>query len=191
MSRSASYEVEGMADTTGPSDGRFGYMKISPRLATVVFFFIVPFPVTIVIPGFMTGWQFNTPFLDVPTTRWIGAVMVLFGLLLLCESIIRFAKVGRGTPSPLMPTATLVVTGAYRCVRNPMYLGATSVIIGQAYLFGRTTVLLYGAMIALAFHGFVLLYEEPTLRKRYGAEYARYCQHVPRWIPRVIPWHPT
>ena len=113
---------------------------------------------------------------------------MLLGLPLLFESLVRFARVGRGTPSPLMPTERLVVTGAYRFVRNPMYIGATLVVLGQALLFGSTAVLLYGAIMACAFHAFVIGYEEPTLRKRYGAEHARYCEHVPRWVPRMAPW---
>ena len=59
-------------------------------------------------------------------------------------------------------------------------------IIGQGLLLGNALVLLYAAVVWTAFHGFVLLYEEPKLRKTYGAKYEAYCARVPRWIPRAV-----
>ena len=35
---------------------------------------------------------------------------------------------------------------------------------------------------------FVLLYEEPTLREMFGAEYEEYCRNVRRWLPRLRAW---
>ena len=160
----------------------------SPALWTMLFFLVVPFPATLVIPWAITGWRFDEPFLGWPMTRGMGAAAVLVGLSLLAENLWRFARVGRGTPSPLMPTENLVTSGAYRFVRNPMYVGAVLVVLGQAVMFGSRAVLLYGGVLACAFHLMVLLYEEPTLRKRHGTAYARYRERVPRWIPHMIPW---
>jgi protein-S-isoprenylcysteine O-methyltransferase Ste14 len=81
-----------------------------------------------------------------------------------------------------------VVTGLYRYVRNPIYVALVAVILGQAVLFGDWRLLLYGALVFVAFHIFVLAYEEPTLRESFGAEYESYCANVPRWIPRLTPW---
>ena len=162
----------------------------SPAFWTMLFSLVVPFPVTLVVPWAITGWRFDEPFLGWPMTRGMGAAAVLVGLPLLAENLWRFASVGRGTPSPLMPTESLVTSGAYRFVRNPMYVGAVLVVLGQAVMFASLTALLYGGALACAFHLMVLLYEEPTLMNRYGAEYARYCQGVPRWIPRTKPWIP-
>ena len=36
---------------------------------------------------------------------------------------------------------------------------------------------------------FVLLYEEPHLRKMFGAEYEEYCRNVRRWVPRMRAWN--
>jgi len=66
-----------------------------------------------------------------------------------------------------------------------MYLAVVSIIIGQGLLFGNASALVYSAVVWAAFLGFVLLYEEPKLRKTYGAEYDAYCARVPRWIPRI------
>ena len=77
-----------------------------------------------------------------------------------------------------------MVSGFYRFVRNPMYVAVTALIFGQAVLFASWGVALYGVLIAAAFHTFVRLYEEPTLREAYGQEYVAYCAATPAWIPR-------
>jgi protein-S-isoprenylcysteine O-methyltransferase Ste14 len=93
-----------------------------------------------------------------------------------------------GTPAPIAPTQNLVVTGLYRYVRNPIYVALVAVILGQAVLFGDWRLLLYGALVFVAFHIFVLAYEEPTLMESFGAEYETYRANVSRWIPRLTPW---
>ena len=85
----------------------------------------------------------------------------------------------------MAPTRTLVVGGFYRFVRNPMYLAVAALIFGQAVLFASWGVALYGVVVVAAFHTFVILYEEPTLRRSYGEEYAAYRAATPRWIPRL------
>jgi len=113
----------------------------------------------------------------------------LAGLPLLLDSFARFALKGLGTPAPVFPTRHLVVSGLYRYVRNPMYLAVAAVIVGQALLFGDVRVLEYGVFVCLGFHMFVLLYEEPALRRTFGAEYETFCANVDRWIPRLRAWH--
>ncbi|HEX8826494.1 MAG TPA: methyltransferase [Xanthobacteraceae bacterium] len=69
-------------------------------------------------------------------------------------------------------------------LRNPMYLGVLAVIAEQALLLGDARLLVYGAIIWLASHIFVV-YEVPTLRRCYGAAYTDYCAQVPRWLARL------
>jgi protein-S-isoprenylcysteine O-methyltransferase Ste14 len=76
----------------------------------------------------------------------------------------------------------------FRYVRNPMYVAVLSLILGQALVFGSVRVFAYGFAVWAAFYLFVLVYEEPTLRKTYGAEYEQFCANVPRWIPRLRLW---
>ena len=102
----------------------------------------------------------------------------------------RRAGKGLGTPAPVFPTRHLVVSGFYRYSRNPMYIAVVSVILGQGLVFGSFRLLEYGALVWLGFHLFVLTYEEPVLRKTFGAEYDNFCAHVPRWLPRLRPWQP-
>ncbi len=95
-----------------------------------------------------------------------------------------FALIGGGTPAPIAPTKILVVKGLHRFVRNPMYIGVGLVIGGQAWLFHSLHIAIYMTCMLLTAHLFVVFYEEPTLRKRYGEEYDRYRASVPRWIPK-------
>ena len=63
-----------------------------------------------------------------------------------------------------------------------MYVGVLCVIFGWAALYHSTTIALYGVCVWIGFHLFVLLYEEPHLRRLFGDAYARYCSAVGRWL---------
>jgi len=76
----------------------------------------------------------------------------------------------------------------YRYMRNPMYLAVSSMVFGQGLLFGSVPLLKYGLAVVVGFHLFVLLYEEPALRSKFGKEYEDYCRNVGRWWPRLQPW---
>src|SRR5262249_8902167 len=117
-------------------------------------------------------------------------ILIVAGGLALVECFGRFALQGIGTPAPVFPTRHLVVKGLYRYVRNPMYVAVVSAILGQALLFGDPRLLVYAALIWLAFHAFVLAVEEPMMRRSFPAEYADFCANVPRWVPRLRPWRP-
>ena len=95
---------------------------------------------------------------------------------------------GIGTPAPAAPTERLVVDGAYRYVRNPMYLAVATVILGQALLLRQVVLLIYEGLVGVAVTAFVHGYEEPALGARFGEEYEAYRRAVPRWRPRLRPW---
>jgi len=155
-------------------------------LATAVFLCLAPGTVAGLIPFWISRWQFEPPFFGFELVRWLGALLIALGAAILLESFGRFAVEGLGTPAPVLPTQHLVVRGFYRYVRNPMYVAVVSIIIGQGLLLGNVYLLVYAAVVWAAFFGFVLAYEEPKLRKTYGAEYEAYCRRVPRWIPRPL-----
>jgi protein-S-isoprenylcysteine O-methyltransferase Ste14 len=157
----------------------------SAILGTFIFLFVAPGFVAGVVPWWITRWKFQPELLNSGLLRWIGAVLLLIGAGIVLDSFARFAMQGLGTPAPVLPTSHLVITGLYRYVRNPMYVGVAAAIFGQALLFGSRELLLYGALVWLAFHLFVYLYEEPTLRRTFGEEYKKFCREVPRWIPRL------
>lgn len=123
--------------------------------------------------------------------RWamgIGALLIATGTVPLLESIVRFVRVGRGALVPTVPTEHLVVSGLYRFVRNPMYVGVLTVIGGEALLFWNQRLAGEWLVVALGFHLFVVGYEEPKLLQTFGDEFAEFREHVPRWIPRLTPW---
>jgi protein-S-isoprenylcysteine O-methyltransferase Ste14 len=117
--------------------------------------------------------------------RVTGGILIAVGAAAILVAFTQFAIQGRGTPAPPAPTEHLVVRGLYRYVRNPMYLAVLAVICGQALLLGRPVLFSYGIAVAAAFIAFVYGYEQPTLDRRYGAEYRAYRQAVPGWWPRL------
>jgi protein-S-isoprenylcysteine O-methyltransferase Ste14 len=157
-------------------------------LGSALFFVLVPCVLAGLVPWWITHWQFRPAFLGVEPIRYLGVLLILAGVPGLVDSFAQFALKGLGTPAPIAPTQHLVVTGLYRYVRNPMYVAVTAVIFGQALLFGDRRLLIYGALFWLACHIFVIAYEEPTLRRTFGAEYEEFRANVPRWIPRWSAW---
>jgi protein-S-isoprenylcysteine O-methyltransferase Ste14 len=162
--------------------------RIGPLVGSFVFFWIAPATVAGWIPYLLTGWQVQAPLLGFPAGRGVGLALAAAGLAGVLECFARFAVQGRGTPAPVAPPEILVVTGLYRHVRNPMYVAGLTVIAGQALLLGSVLLLAYAGAVWLAFHTFVLAYEERALRRRFGTSYERYRANVPRWLPRVRPW---
>ena len=151
---------------------------------------IGPGPAVVLVPWLLTRWEIGDPLLGIDALRVLGAVLVVAGLPVLLESIVRFVRKGRGTLTPAVPTEHLVVSGLYRYVRNPMYVAVVTMIVGQGLLFGSVPVLVWAAALWIVFTAFVMLYEEPTLRRTFGAEYEAYCSQVRRWVPRVTPATP-
>jgi protein-S-isoprenylcysteine O-methyltransferase Ste14 len=145
-------------------------------LGSTVFFFAAPCVVGGVVPWWVSGWA--------APRFWPGFVVVAAGAIVVLRAFVRFVREGRGTPAPVAPTEELVVGGDYRFVRNPMYVGVVSAILGQALVFLDLRVLLYGVLAWAVMASFVRWYEEPVLRQRYGAQYENYCKTVPAWLPR-------
>jgi protein-S-isoprenylcysteine O-methyltransferase Ste14 len=123
--------------------------------------------------------------------RWLAALPSVLGFAVALRCIWDFGWTGRGTPAPMAPPQRLVVVGFYRFVRNPMYLGFAVGWIGLWVVFGHANpgVIAAVATAALAVHLFVIFYEEPTLRGKFGADYEEYCRDVRRWWPRARGWN--
>jgi protein-S-isoprenylcysteine O-methyltransferase Ste14 len=154
-------------------------------LGSSLFFVLAPCVVAGFVPWWLTRWTIRPALFGLETLRYFGGALVAIGVAIVLDCFRRFAWEGRGTPAPIAPTETLVVSGIYRYVRNPMYVGVVAAVIGQALWFGDHGLLAYATAVWLGFHTFVVLYEEPTLRRRYGMSYESYCRSVPRWIPRL------
>jgi len=162
--------------------------RASAIAGSVLFLLLAPGTVAGLVPWWISRWRTLPPFFGFTAVRLVGVVWIVAGLPVVLDSFARFALEGMGTPAPVAPPQRLVVGGLYRYVRNPMYVGVLAVILGQGLLLGDARVLSYGAVVWLSFHLFVLGYEEPALRRKFGADYLNFCANVPRWIPRLKPW---
>jgi len=123
--------------------------------------------------------------------RPLGWIVVALGAVVGLPCVWEFAWRGLGTPAPFDPPRKLVITGPYRYVRNPMYLGMGVALLGFAIVFPHGAAIFLGEL-AVAFvlvFAFIVVYEEPTLRGLFGADYVEYCRNVRRWIPRLSPWY--
>ena len=144
---------------------------------------------TVLVPGTVAGYL---PLLiagetgsHAPTVvRALACIPGLIGVTIYLWCVWDFATFGRGTPAPVDAPKRLVVRGLYRFVRNPMYVGVLSVILAWVLYTGSLRLLLYGAAVATLFQLFVVLYEEPALRRAFGEDYERYTARVARWWPR-------
>jgi protein-S-isoprenylcysteine O-methyltransferase Ste14 len=115
-----------------------------------------------------------------------GMIVTLAGVAVMVWCVASFATAGKGTPAPFDPPRRLVVRGPYRYVRNPMYVGAIIGLIGASLYFRSLALLGYTAVFWLAAHTFILMHEEPALRRSFGDDYAGYCRAVHRWRPRPV-----
>jgi len=115
----------------------------------------------------------------------LGILATAVGASLAIWCILTFVFVGSGTPAPFDPPRRLVVRGPYRMVRNPMYLGAGLALGGAALFYQSGALSTYTGLFLILTHLFVRLYEEPTLRRTFGDDYAAYCRQVGRWLPML------
>jgi protein-S-isoprenylcysteine O-methyltransferase Ste14 len=154
-------------------------------LKTLLHTLLLPCTLIVWLPlMFMGGWRGAVADARGGAPSVFGAALVCLGLFVFVWCTRDFITKGRGTPNPLDPPKIVVARGPYRWVRNPMYVCATLMIFGQSLILRSTTLLLYSLAVLLGFHLFVTLYEEPALRRRFGASYEDYCRTVPRWLPR-------
>jgi protein-S-isoprenylcysteine O-methyltransferase Ste14 len=112
-----------------------------------------------------------------------GLLVLVTGLIVACWCMWAFIFIGRGMPASVDPPKRLVASGLYRFTRNPMYGGVLLILLGEALCLASIPLALYTALAWLALHGFVVIYEEPAMRRRFGDSYVAYCQSTPRWLP--------
>lgn len=147
---------------------------------TLAFTIVVPGTVGLYIPQALKDNANKVP----PLFESIGVSLFVCGATMYLWCAWDFVLKGFGTPLPIDAPRVLVVKGLYRYTRNPMYVGVFAAILGQALYYGSGHVALYGCgMLAVAYL-FIVFYEEPTLRRLFGAQYEDYCRNVPRWLIR-------
>lgn len=139
--------------------------------------------VLIYLPGHLLAWSGIVRPAAIELEQVAGMTIGMIGAAVALWCVLTFVSVGRGTPAPFDPPRRLVTKGPYRFVRNPMYIGTDLVLIGTALFYESVPLLGYAVLFALVAHVFVVLYEEPSLRRTFGKEYETYCHRVRRWWP--------
>ena len=146
---------------------------------------------TIIQPGLVAGlfpyWILGDLFAKVFAEpfywhKYIAIFVFVVGFFIMVNCILQFAIEGRGTLSPIDPTKRLVIKGLYKYSRNPMYVGVVLILIGETIFFTSRSLLGYSVFIFICFNLFVILVEEPRLRRDFSSEYSIYCKKVRRWI---------
>jgi protein-S-isoprenylcysteine O-methyltransferase Ste14 len=168
-----------------PGDRRAQFLTTLASLVVGASFFALWFWL---LPGWL-GFRVDTA--GAARWRWLAAIPSVAGFTVALRCIWDFGWSGRGTPAPFIPPQRLVVVGFYRYVRNPMYVGFAAGWIGLWTVFGRAslTAIVEAVAVALGVHLFVVFYEEPTLRGKFGEAYEEYRRNVRRWLPRVPAWY--
>lgn len=157
------------------------------EIGTAVFA-AAPATVAGLLPWVLTRWKVRRPVPGGLAAQCAGVLLIGAGAAVITNSFARFALEGVGTPAPFAPPKNLVVSGFYSFVRNPIYVGIGAAITGQGLLLGQPKLFGLAALGAVPVVAFVRLYEEPTLARKFGAEYESYRANVPRWLPRLTPW---
>ncbi len=153
---------------------------VSSAIKTGVFTLLVPLVVGVWVPQRMLS-----PGIAVGLMWRIGgALLFVLGSIGYFWCAALFVR-AQGTPAPIFPTKSAVVSGLYRINRNPMYCSVLAVVIGQALFYQSRRIAEYALFLAVCFHLFVVFYEERDLRVRFDGEYEEFCRRVPRWIPRL------
>jgi protein-S-isoprenylcysteine O-methyltransferase Ste14 len=146
---------------------------------TILFTILVPGTVTVVLPRNIASDAVAPTLLSS-----LGFVPLALGAAMYLWCAWDFAGPGQGTPAPIDAPKRLVVRGLYRLVRNPMYVGVTLVLLGESLAFQSERILVYAAVVFACFNLFVITYEEPALKRKFGPSYEEYLKRVPRWLPR-------
>jgi len=155
----------------------------SNAIRTGLFTLFVPVVVGVWIPHRMASDRSGS--VAVPAVlRVVGTVLFALGVVGYVWCAVLFVR-AQGTPAPIFPTKTAVVSGPYRFNRNPMYSSVLAAVFGQGLLYRNWQVWAYGAFLAACFHVFVVFYEERALRSQFDGEYEEFYRRVPRWIPRL------
>lgn len=139
--------------------------------------------VLVYLPGRFLAWSGIVAPATTGAPQVAGMIMVTIGTAIAFWCVFTFVFIGKGTPAPFDPPRKLVIRGPYRFVRNPMYIGAGMTLAGAALYYESLSILIYAGLFFLITHLFVVLYEEPTLRRTFGDEYEAYFGRVSRWLP--------
>lgn len=143
---------------------------------------LVPGTMLMLLPCYLVGR--DLALFSFGIFRWLGIPFWAAGAAIMIWCAWVFTVQGEGTPLPTSPPKRLMTRGLYHLLRNPIYLGAVIFLLGFVFWHPATSILWMPVIVAISAHLFVILYEEPHLRKTFGSEFEQYCRSVPRWFPK-------
>jgi protein-S-isoprenylcysteine O-methyltransferase Ste14 len=150
-----------------------------------LFSLILPITVLILIPlGIEKKIRIGSIWTFIP-----GILLIIVGLTVMIITILSFIRIGKGTLAPWSPPKKLITGGFYRYVRNPMISGVLITLFGETLSIMSYNLFIWTISFFIINNIYFLLYEEPSLKRRFGQEYLDYKMHVPRWIPRLSPYN--
>lgn len=158
--------------------------KLFHMVGSLIFVVLAGGTFMVLIPARLLSWPHRLTF-ETGVFRYVGLAPILVGLMVCLWCWRAFITRGGGTPAPYHPTEKLVVSGLYRFTRNPMYVGVIMALLGEALFSDAALLFIYAGVVFLIFHAFVIVFEEPALRSRFGEAYERYCESVPRWLIKL------
>ena len=164
--------------TQKPLPSIFGLTAIG-----AAFTLLVPGPAVVFGPWYMTHWVQQPAFFDIEATRYVGMALIPIGLVVYWVAVTTLGREGVN-PIPVPAITHIVNTGIFAWVRNPMYVGALTMMVGQTLLFGSRGLLVYTLVWFGVFNLFELTFDEKVLMKEFPDVYGPYKKSVPMWIPR-------
>ena len=138
---------------------------------------------TFYVPFQVATW--TSPLFELGDLHYVAVPLWIIGAWIIIICSMDMIRKGRGTPAHMDPPKQLLITGMYRHVRNPIYLGALLALFGHIIWSGSGLVIAYSLCYVIAFQILVVVFEEPVLRRNFGREYEEYCGAVPRWMPKI------
>jgi protein-S-isoprenylcysteine O-methyltransferase Ste14 len=156
--------------------------------------FLIPIFMTIMLPlliNTMENRWFQRPRLTQSTIQFaLGLVVCLAGLSLMISSIVLMIRIAKSTVMPWDPSKNLVIRGPYRHLRNPMILGVIILLLGEAVVLSSYGIAILAGVFFIGNTAYFIFFEEPSLEAQFGEAFRCYKANVPRWWPRLKPWHP-
>jgi protein-S-isoprenylcysteine O-methyltransferase Ste14 len=154
-------------------------------LRNLVLFVFLVFSALVVVPLVLVWLSEGWLTFSVGGLRVLGLVLIGVGAVFMLNMFVYFASVGKGTPAPFDPPKKLVTGGLFCYVRNPGYIGGVFIIVGEGVFLEAAVIFGYAAFMWIMFHLYVVFFEEPSLREKFGKDYEKYVETVPRWIPKL------
>jgi len=129
------------------------------------------------VPAIVSNWPLRPNSLEVAA----GAALIAWGVLLNILADRLFRREATGV-CPFSPATVLVARGPFKLSRNPMYLGLIAISVGVTLTTGVFSNIWISVAFAIWLKYAYVLPEEEFMHDRFGAEYEKYAERVPRWM---------